>query len=249
VSDTAARDGRLAGCRAIITGGAAGIGAETASCFRQAGADVVTGDLGGGDVEMDVRSSASVEQAISQASDRLGGLNTIVCNAGVSVRGEAHELSLEDWSEVLTTNLTGVFLTARAAWPHLLRAGGGVILVTGSAAGLWPEADAAGYSVTKSGAITLTRCLALSGARFGIRANCVCPGGIWSPMTERFLAGRPNPEATRRRITSMHPLGLGRETDVAYAFVYLASSEARWITGTALTVDGGRGSAYYLVDP
>jgi NAD(P)-dependent dehydrogenase (short-subunit alcohol dehydrogenase family) len=239
--------GRLRGRRALVTGGGSGIGAATASAFGKAGAAVLTGDLAGGDLVMDVRDRESVEAGISEAANRLGGLDTIVCNAGISVRGEAHELSEDAWSEVLATNLTSVFLCAKAAWPHLVSAGGGAILVTASAAGQWPEADAAGYSVTKSGAITLTRCLAFSGAKFGIRANAVCPGGIWSPMTERFLESRPDPEATRARITSLHPLGLGQESDVANAFVYLASEDARWITGTALTVDGGRMSAYSLL--
>lgn len=239
--------GRLQGRRALVTGGGSGIGAATAASFSEAGAGVLTGDLTGGDIVMDVRAGESVRAGIAEAADRLGGLDTIVCNAGISVRGEAHELSEDAWAEVLATNLTGVFLCAKAVWPHLVDAGGGTILVTASAAGLWPEADAAGYSVTKSGAITLTRCLAFSGAKFGIRANCVCPGGIWSPMTERFLESRPDPESTRTRITSLHPLGLGRESDVANAFVYLASQDARWITGTALTVDGGRMSAYSLL--
>jgi NAD(P)-dependent dehydrogenase (short-subunit alcohol dehydrogenase family) len=243
------RSRRLRGRRALVTGGGSGIGAATAASFSEAGAGVLTGDLVGGDIVMDVRDRDSVETAIADAADRLGGLDTIVCNAGISVRGEAHELSEQAWAEVLATNLTGVFLCAKAVWPYLVSAGGGTILVTASAAGLWPEADAAGYSVTKSGAITLTRCLAFSGAEFGIRANCVCPGGIWSPMTERFLATRPDPEATRARITSLHPLGLGQESDVANAFVYLASEDAHWITGTALTVDGGRMSAYSLLGP
>jgi NAD(P)-dependent dehydrogenase (short-subunit alcohol dehydrogenase family) len=249
VSEAAVNGGRLGGRRALITGGGSGIGAETAARFTQAGATVLTGDLAGGDIVMDVRSAASVEAGTSEAADRLGGLDTIVCNAGISVRGEAHELGEDEWAEVLATNLTGVFLTAKAAWPYLHRAGGGTILATASAAGLWPEADAAGYSVTKSGVVTLIRCLAFSGAKFGIRANCVCPGGIWSPMTERFLATRPDPEATRTRIESLHPLGLGREADVASAFVYLASDDAQWVTGTALTVDGGRTSAYSLLGP
>jgi NAD(P)-dependent dehydrogenase (short-subunit alcohol dehydrogenase family) len=246
---TAASDGRLVGARALITGGGAGIGAETAVCFARAGASVLTGDLAGGDIVMDVRRSASVEQALAEAADRLGGLDTVVCNAGISVRGEAPELSEEAWSEVLATNLTGVFLTAKAAWPYLVQGQGGTILITASAAGLWPEADAAGYSVSKAGVITLTRCLALSGAKVGIRANCVCPGGVSSPMTDHFLGMQSDPDRVRQRITAMHPLGLGREADVAQAFVFLASPDARWITGTALTVDGGRGSAYYLLEP
>jgi NAD(P)-dependent dehydrogenase (short-subunit alcohol dehydrogenase family) len=212
----------------------------------EAGATVVTGDLAGGDIVMDVRSAISVEEAVAEAAGRLGSINTVICNAGVSVRGEAHALSEADWSEVLATNLTGVFLTAKASWPYLLGAEGGTILATSSATGVWPEADAAGYSVTKAGVITLMRCLAFSGAKYGIRANCVCPGGIQSPMWERFLSGQTDPEAVRARVASQQPLGMGDELDVANAFVYLASDEARWITGTALVVDGGRTCAYSL---
>jgi 2-keto-3-deoxy-L-fuconate dehydrogenase len=236
-----AQDGRLAGIRALVTGGASGIGAAVAQRFAEEGASVVAADIAGADLEVDVRDGESVCVAVAEAVARLGGLDVVVCNAGVSVRGEAHELDDTAWNEALATNLSGVFFGARAAWPHLVASGRGSVLVTASAAGLWPEVDAAAYCVAKAGAIMLTRCLALTGAPVGVRANCVCPGSVETPMLDRFLATQPDPQATRAHMESLHPLGrLGRPAEVADAFVYLASEEAAWTTGAVLVVDGGR---------
>jgi NAD(P)-dependent dehydrogenase (short-subunit alcohol dehydrogenase family) len=231
--------GRLAGKRALVTGGASGIGAAIVERFRQEGAEVVAADLAGGELTMDVRSSSSVEAGFEAAVERLGGLDAVVCNAGVPAVGAAHELDEGAWDEALATNLRGVFLTARTAWPHL-RESRGSIAATASVVGLWASAGQAAYCAAKAAVVMLTKCLALDGASAGIRANCVCPGFVETPMLERFLAAQPEPELARSGATALHPLGrLGVPADVADAFVYLASDEASWVTGTALVVDGG----------
>lgn len=231
--------GRLHGKRVLVTGGASGIGAATVQRFRAEGARVIAADLTGGDLTIDVRSGAAVEAAVTAAADELGGLDTIVCNAGVPVVGAVHELEEQAWDDGLATNLTGVFLTARAAWPHLLDTKGS-IAATASVVGLWGSPGQAAYSATKAAVVMLTKCLALDGAAHGIRANCVCPGFTDTPMLERFLAEQPDPDGTRDAVTAFHPLGrLGAPADVAEAFVYLASDEAAWVTGTTLVVDGG----------
>jgi len=139
----------------------------------------------------------------------------------------------------LAVNLKGVYLTAKAAWPYLVESRG-LIISTASVVGLWGSAGQAAYCAAKAAVVMLTRCMALDGARHGVRASCVCPGFVETPMLERFLAGQPDPEAARAAARALHPLGrLGTPADVAVAFVYLASDEAQWVTGAALVADGG----------
>ncbi len=222
-----------------MTGGVSGIGEAVVSRFRDEGAAVVVADLRGGDVECDVRSASSVESAIAEAAASLGGLDTLVCNAGRPVVGALDQLDEADWDDGVATNLKSVYLCARAAWPHLA-ASGGSILSTASVVGLWGSGGQAAYCAAKAGVVMLTKCLALDGAKAGIRANCVCPGFVETPMLEQFLAQQPDPDAARAGAAGLHPLGrLGAPRDVADAFVYLASDEAGWLTGTALVVDGG----------
>ncbi len=230
---------RLEGKRALVTGGGSGIGAAIAERFRDEGAAVVAGDVRDGDVELDVRSAASVEAAVPETVARLGGLDTVVCNAGRPVVGAVHELPEADWDDGMATNLKGVYLTARAAWPHLAESRGS-ITSTASVVGLWGSQGQPAYCAAKAAVVMLTKCLALDGAREGVRANCVCPGFVDTTMLERFLEAQPDPAAARAAATGLHPLGrLGAPRDIADAFVYLASDEAQWVTGTALVVDGG----------
>ncbi len=212
---------RLQGKRALITGGASGIGAAVVERFREEGAEVVSADLAGGDVDLDVRTASGVDAVVAAAAERLGGLDVLICNAGRPVVGAVHELDEADWDDGLATNLKSIFLCARAAWPYLTESGGS-IGITASVVGLWGSGGQAAYCAAKAGAVMLAKCLALDGAKAGIRANCVCPGFVETPMLERFLAGQSDPEAARAGAVALHPLGrLGRPGDVAEAFVYL----------------------------
>lgn len=230
--------GRLEGKRAFVTGGGSGIGAATAARFRDEGARVVTADLTGGDLAVDVRSRGSIEAGIAETVDALGGLDIIVCNAGKGIFGTVADLDEEAWNEGMDTNLKGVFLTAKAAWAHLGESRG-CVLSTASVVGVWGIEAQAAYCASKAGVIALTKCMALDGARQGIRANCVCPGVTETPIVAAYLAEQPDPGKARSELESFHPIGLGRPDDIANGFVYLASDEARWVTGHVLMVDGG----------
>jgi NAD(P)-dependent dehydrogenase (short-subunit alcohol dehydrogenase family) len=245
--------GRLSGRRAIVTGAASGIGRAIAARFAQEGARLVTldldeegpdaGDAVVGHLAVDVTDAAAVGSAVDEAAGLLGGLDVVVNNAGIPMTGTVRDLSEDDWRRAIDADLTSVFLVSRAAWPHLESVGGGAIVNTASIAGMVGTAGQAAYATAKAGVVMLTRCMALDGAAAGVRVNAVSPGFVATPMLERWLAGQEDPAAARAGVVAMHPLGrLGEPADVADAFVYLASDEARWVTGTILTVDGGFGA-------
>ena len=245
---------RLEGKVALVTGAGSGIGRATAERFAEEGALVACADWRAdaaqataesiGDralgVEMDVTKTPSIQAGVARTVEEFGGLDVLVCNAGVTIVGSVMDLSEEQWDQELSTNLKSVFLCAKAAWEHLVARGGGSILSTASMAGQWAIPADAAYCASKAGVIMLTKCMALDGAKQNVRANCVCPGYTQTPMIEGYFEAQPDPAAAKLFAAAMHPLGrLGDPLDHANAFVYLASDEAKWVTGTALVVDGG----------
>ncbi|MGI9657948.1 MAG: SDR family NAD(P)-dependent oxidoreductase [Gaiellaceae bacterium] len=238
--EASSTSGRLAGKRALVTGGGSGIGAATVERFRQEGATVLSADLEGGDVRCDVRSGADVAAAVNEAVTQLGGIDTLVLNAGRTVVGLLHELPGEEWDDGLAVNLTSIYLFVREAWPHLVDAGTSSITSTASIVGLVGSQNQAAYCATKAGVVMLTKCLALDGARDGVRVNCVCPGFTDTPLLQKFFTEQEDPDAARAAAMAMKPLGrLGTADDMAEAYVYLASDHASYVTGVALPVDGG----------
>ncbi|MBT3926832.1 MAG: SDR family oxidoreductase [Rhodospirillaceae bacterium] len=244
---------RLKGKKAIITGAATGIGLETARRFAEEGAQVVLSDIdsagvaaaageitGAIAIAADVTDQGQVDALIAGAIEGLGGLDIFVNNAGIPMLGGVESLAEADWDREMDVNLKSIYRTGRAVWPHFKAQGGGVILNTASIAGLRGSAGQASYGAAKAGVVNLTRCMAIDGAQVPIRVNCICPGFIETPMVLAYLEGQDDPVASRAEVDALHPLGgIGRPGDIAAGFVYLASDEASWITGTALTIDGG----------
>ena len=229
---------------AVVTGGARGIGAATASLFRSEGARVEVWDAGGehpaaGDDEgitcrsVDVSDTGSVEAALEELISRAGVPDILVNNAGIISDGFASELSDEDWRRVIEVNLTGTFIPCRALIPHLRERGSGTITNTSSISALGNRGQS-NYAASKAGVIGLTRTLAQELAGDSVRVNCVAPGAI---ETEMFDAV---PGKVKEKFISRIPLGrLGSPEDVARLHLFLASDEASYMTGQTVFCDGG----------
>ena len=229
---------------AVVTGGARGIGAATASLFRSEGARVEIWDVGdehpaAEDDEgitcrtVDVSDTGSVEAALEELISRAGVPDILVNNAGIISDGFASELSDEDWSRVIEVNLTGTFIPCRALIPHLRERGCGTITNTSSISALGNRGQS-NYAASKAGVIGLTRTLAQELAGDSVRVNCVAPGAI---ETEMFDAV---PEKVKEKFIRRIPLGrLGSPVDVARLHLFLASDEASYMTGQTVFCDGG----------
>ena len=235
--------GRLAGRRALITGASRGLGREIAAAAHAEGAACALLGRGSPDplpgaitVHADVADAGAVSIAVAQAAERLGGLDAIVCAAGIDCKwAPTGEMELDEWDRTIAVNLSGTFYVCRAALPHLVAAGGGAMVNVTSVAGLraWPE-DVA-YNASKAGVELLTRTIAVEYGGHGVRANCLAPGVIDAGMTEAITD-----PTELERLVAQHPLGrLGRADEVAEAAVWLLSDAAGFTTGTTLTVDGG----------
>jgi 2-keto-3-deoxy-L-fuconate dehydrogenase len=235
--------------RAVVTGGASGIGASTVARLRRDGMHVAAVDVDGdriGEVDADVHVVADVTsedgagRGIDEAAVALGGLDVVVACAGVAGRGTVETTSLEEWERVFAVNVRGVYLTAKAAIPHLRDAGGGTIVVVASQLGLVAAADAAAYCASKGAVVMLTRAMAVDHAADGIRVNCVCPGPTTTPLLESYFALSANPAAEQARYAEAQVHGrLIEPEEIADAISYLASPGASSTIGAALVVDGG----------
>ena len=248
----------------VLTGGGSGIGkATTLLCAEKLGArlaildldesaarDVAEEALSRGapralGLRCDVTRESEVEKAFELCTAELGAPDGLFANAGIDIGGLEHELSYETWERVLSTNLSGVFLTCKHAVRAMLEAGtGGSIVCTSSpAASVALAAGGTGaYSASKGGVSALVRSLAIDYARHGIRANCIMPGLIDTPLIYKQISseyGSVEDMVTARNAAV--PLGrMGTAWDIAHAAVFLASDEAQFITGVCLPVDGGQ---------
>ncbi|MET7858660.1 SDR family oxidoreductase [Streptomyces sp. NPDC005318] len=237
---------------ALVTGGASGIGAAVATLLLERGARVAVLDRetagapeGTLALKADVTDDGAVRDAVDRAAAELGGLHTLVSNAGIGSIGTVEDNSDDEWTRVLDINVLGMVRTARHALPHLRRAAAdrpGAVSITqtcsiAATAGLPQRAL---YSASKGAVLSLTLAMAADHVREGVRVNCVNPGTADTPWIGRLLGQADDPVAERAALNARQPLGrLVSADEVAAAIVYLASPAAASVTGTALAVDGG----------
>ena len=235
--------------RVLVTGGASGIGAACVDRFQNDGCSVAALDrnaalvaLSGAEVTLacDVTDPHALAAAVDEAASALGGLDVVVAAAGIAARGTVEDTDPEQWDRVLAVNLRGVYLTGRAAIPHLRAAGGGAIVNIASQLGLVAAANAAAYCASKGAVISLTRAMAIDHGHEGIRVNCVCPGPTDTPLLEPYFGGAADPVAERKAYEAMQLHSrLVTADEVAGAVAYLAAPGSSSTMGAALVVDGG----------
>ncbi len=240
--------GALDGIRALVTGGASGIGARIAETFRAEGAAVAVLDrdepaeLADGIVAVtaDIADDAAVRAAVERAVAELGGLDVLVNNAGIGAQGTVESATDDDWARVLDVNVVGTARVSRAAWPHLRASSRAAVVNTASIAAVAGLPERAVYSASKGAVLALTRAMAADGMPDGIRVNAVNPGTADTPWIGRLLDSAPDPAAERAALEARQPHGrLVSADEVAQAVLYLASPLAGSTTGTTLAVDGG----------
>src|SRR4029453_5762021 len=245
---------RLEGKGAIVTGGASGTGAATLRRFAAEGAAVVCADVdeaGGARIVAEIEGSggraaarrtdvgvlSDLEAAVALAVERFGGLDVMHNNAVWSGGGYVHEIDPKVWERSMQVTLTGVFYGMRAALPALLARGGGSIITTSSVDGLFGEIMAAPYATAKGAVINLTRTVAVEYGRRNIRANCICPGAVETPLLDLLGQLAPKP---REQLAAEHAIGrCPPPAQSANGALFLASAESSAITGAAIVADGG----------
>jgi meso-butanediol dehydrogenase/(S,S)-butanediol dehydrogenase/diacetyl reductase len=240
---------RFEGRSVLITGAASGIGAATATRFAAEGARLALADLSesrlrefaaGLDAEvltraLDVSDADALAGWVQETAVELGGIDVLVNNAGIGCFGHADEITPQQWRQTLAVDLDAVFFASRAALPHL-RERRGCIVNTASISGMLADPGLVAYNVAKAGVIHLTRSMAVDHAGDGIRVNCICPGGVATPM----IGAHTRDDDIMAAYADLVPLGrVGTAEEMAAGIAFLASSDASYITGIALTIDGG----------
>ncbi|HEX5211590.1 MAG TPA: glucose 1-dehydrogenase [Pseudolabrys sp.] len=244
----------LKGRIAFITGGNGGIGLGMAKGLATAGASIVIAGrnekkakaalaelvaLGAKAefIKLDALQEASCKQAIDEAAERFGGLDILVNNAGTSVRKQPQDLTAQEWHQVMNTNLTAAFLCAQAAYPHMMKRGGGKIINIGSMMSIFAMSYAAPYSASKGGIVQMARALAVAWAKDNIQVNTILPGWIDTDLTRS--AREQVPGLNEKVLVRTPAQRWGAADDFAGIAVFLASQASNFVTGAAIPVDGG----------
>ncbi len=250
---------RVSGKVAVVTGGAMGIGRAAARMLAGEGAKVAVTDILDKDGQnavneieslggtakywhLDVSNEEIVKNVFTGIVDAFGAIDILVNNAGISgVNKPTHEISREQWEKVMLINCNGMFICTKYVIPIMKKSGGGSIINMSSIYGMIGAGDLPPYHASKGAIRAMSKNDALIYATYNIRVNSIHPGFIWTPLVEELANDSPEgADAFRDKLNSLHPIGhVGEPDDIAYGVVYLASDEAKFITGSELVIDGG----------
>jgi NAD(P)-dependent dehydrogenase (short-subunit alcohol dehydrogenase family) len=247
---------RLSGKSAIVSGGASGIGRAIVQLFLEEGARVVVADINGallnktvvelaqhGSVRAivaDVRSMAEAGRIVQQAIEHHGGLDILVCNAGITSVMPIEQLSEAEWDNVLATNVKGMFTLVKQAVPHMIARGGGRIVTLGSEMGIVAVPESPAYNASKGAVIMFTKSIALDLIRHNIRVNSLCPGITRTPLLQAEIDNSLEPEKVAAAQASWAPINrVADPREIAQGALFLASEESSFAVGSCLVLDGG----------
>jgi len=250
---------RLRDYEAVVTGGARGIGKAICELFAAQGAKIAVTDIQdeegqhlvreikdkGGQAEfihLDTTDEKMVKDVMAQANQKFGGIRVLVNNAGIAGPNKpTHEIETAEWKKLIDINVNGVFLCTKHVIPYMQQGKGGSIINLSSIYGIVGAADLPAYHASKGAVRLMTKTDALLYAADRIRVNSIHPGYIWTPLVEDLAkAASEGEEEFRKNLDALHPIGhVGEPMDIAYAALYLASAESKFVTGTELVVDGG----------
>lgn len=243
----------------VITGAGSGIGRATAICFAKEGAHIVLADINAESAEetaalikdetgkavvwkTDVSDPGSVQELVAFTIKTFGDVFAIVNNAAIQINKTAEDTSFEEWNKQLAVNLGGVFLCSKYFLPHLKKSKGSIVNMS-SVNGFFVEPTCAGYCASKAAIIGLTKAMAIDHGHEGVRVNCICPGYIDAGLAEGYFQSQPDPVQARKDAGKLHALWrIGKPEEVGRVAVFLASTDASFVTGASIVVDGGFGS-------
>ena len=237
----------------LVTGASAGIGKAACILFAKNGAKVAINDIVESDtlievnkysegifLKGDVSDPADAKSVVQRTIAQFGRLDILVNNAGIVVPGRIDNTEEDDWDRTMRINLKGIYLMSREAVSQMKEQGAGVIVNTSSSVALKGVKDRAAYSASKGGVLSLTRAMAADYMDWGIRVNCICPGTTMTPSLEKRLAAFEDPEKARQEFIARQPMKiLGKPEEIAYAIMFASCDEAKFMNGSALSIDGG----------
>lgn len=245
----------LDGKVALVTGGSSGIGRAISELFAKEKAQVVIADINSGEetvkavlngggiaafIRTDVRDSTQVQRLVEETVAKYGGVDVVCNNAGIDAKRCLIDTSEDVWDMILDTNLKGPFLVSKYVLPHMIVKKKGAVINIASQMGLVASENLSAYCASKAGLIQLTKVIALENARYGIRANCICPGPIQTSGLDKTFNLEHNPEEAKRSFMKKVPLNrFGKTEEIAQGALFLASDRSSYVTGQSLVVDGG----------